>query len=239
MSSSNASGISSSSEASLSSSLPDKETSLCTAIFDYHAQHGDELTLRQGDLVEIISKDHDVTGDDGWWKGKVNDKVGVFPNNFVTTPHTIPNKLKLYGVQEIDYSEIILSEMIGMGGFGQVHRGFWTGQEVAVKVARTDTEEDLDQIVSTVTQEATLFSLLAHANIIGCFGACLVKPHICLVLEYARGGPLSRVLSNKRMGLPPNVLVDWAFQIAEGMHYLHERAVIPIIHRDLKSSNSK
>lgn len=193
--------------------------------------------MRQGDLVEIISKDHDVTGDDGWWKGKVNDKVGVFPNNFVTTPHTIPNKGKSYGVQEIDYAEIVLSEMIGMGGFGQVHRGFWNGKEVAVKVARTDTEEDLDQIVSTVTQEASLFNLLAHPNIIGCYGACLVKPNICLVLEYARGGPLSRVLSNKRMGLPPNVLVDWAYQIAEGMHYLHERAVIPIIHRDLKSSN--
>lgn len=241
MSSSNASGISSSSDASppssLASSQAEKATSLCTAIYDYDAQHGDELTLRQGDLVEIISKDHDVTGDDGWWKGKVNDKVGVFPNNFVTTPHTITGKGRVYGVQEIDFSEIVLSEMIGMGGFGQVHRGFWKSQEVAVKVARTDTDEDLDQIVSTVTQEASLFSLLAHENIINCFGACLVKPNICLVLEYARGGPLSRVLANKRMGLPPNVLVDWAYQIAEGMDYLHERAVIPIIHRDLKSSN--
>ena len=72
MSSSNASGISSSSDASppssLASSQAEKATSLCTAIYDYDAQHGDELTLRQGDLVEIISKDHDVTGDDGWWK---------------------------------------------------------------------------------------------------------------------------------------------------------------------------
>ncbi len=34
-------------------------------------------------------------------------------------------------------------------------------------------------------------------------------------------------------------LSDWVVQIAKGMNYLHEEAIVPIIHRDLKSSNSK
>ncbi|CAG10052.1 unnamed protein product, partial [Tetraodon nigroviridis] len=37
----------------------------------------------------------------------------------------------------------------------------------------------------------------------------------------------------------PHILVNWAVQIARGMQYLHEEAVVSIIHRDLKSSNSK
>uniref|UniRef100_A0A2K5J6V1 mitogen-activated protein kinase kinase kinase n=1 Tax=Colobus angolensis palliatus TaxID=336983 RepID=A0A2K5J6V1_COLAP len=37
--------------------------------------------------------------------------------------------------------------------------------------------------------------------------------------------------------IPPHVLVNWAVQIARGMLYLHEEAFVPILHRDLKSSN--
>lgn len=56
-------------------------------------------------------------------------------------------------------------------------------------------------------------------------------------MEFARGGPLNRVLSGKR--IPPDILVNWAVQIARGMNYLHDEAIVPIIHRDLKSSNSE
>ena len=54
-------------------------------------------------------------------------------------------------------------------------------------------------------------------------------------MEYARGGPLNRVLTGRKVR--PSVLVDWAIQIARGMNYLHNGAPISLIHRDLKSSN--
>lgn len=50
---------------------------------------------------------------------------------------------------------------------------------------------------------------------------------------------MSRALQKFKANIPPDVLVDWAIQIADGMHYLHEQAVITLVHRDLKSSNSK
>uniref|UniRef100_G3U432 Mitogen-activated protein kinase kinase kinase 10 n=1 Tax=Loxodonta africana TaxID=9785 RepID=G3U432_LOXAF len=89
--------------------------------------------------------------------------------------------------------------------------------------------------MSRVRQEARLFGALQHANIIALRGACLSPPHLCLVMEYARGGALSRVLAGRRV--PPHVLVNWAVQVARGMNYLHNDAPVPIIHRDLKSIN--
>ncbi|TFK15073.1 transmembrane protein 229B [Platysternon megacephalum] len=77
--------------------------------------------------------------------------------------------------------------------------------------------------------------MLKHPNIIALRGVCLKEPTLCLIMEFARGGSLNRVLSGKR--IPPDILVNWAVQIARGMNYLHDEAIVPIIHRDLKSSN--
>ena len=138
---------------------------------------------------------------------------------------------------EIDFAELTLEEIIGIGGFGKVYRAFWIGDEVAVKAARHDPDEDISQTIENVRQEAKLFAMLRHPNIIALRGVCLKEPNLCLVMEFARGGPLNRVLSGKR--IPPDILVNWAVQIARGMNYLHDEAIVPIIHRDLKSSNSE
>ncbi|XP_074804952.1 mitogen-activated protein kinase kinase kinase 21 isoform X3 [Natator depressus] len=98
----------------------------------------------------------------------------------------------------------------------------------------------------SVRQEAKLFSMLKHPNIIELHGVCLREPNLCLVMEFARGGSLNRALAGaattgggSRWGrrVPPHILVNWAVQIARGMLYLHEEAIVPILHRDLKSSN--
>ncbi|XP_051942499.1 mitogen-activated protein kinase kinase kinase 9 isoform X2 [Hippocampus zosterae] len=138
-------------------------------------------------------------------------------------------------VLEIDFSELTLEEIIGVGGFGKVYRAVWRGAEVAVKAARQDPDEDEEQTLASVRQEAKLFAMLEHANVMALLGVCLNLPNLCLVMEYARGGALNRVLAGKRV--PPCALVDWAVQVARGMRYLHDQAIVTIIHRDLKSSN--
>lgn len=138
---------------------------------------------------------------------------------------------------EIEYSELELREVIGVGGFGKVHRAYWVGEEVAVKAARQDPDEDVEVTRENVLQEAKLFWSLKHENIVGLMGVCLIPPNLCLVMDYARGGSLNRVLAGRK--IPPDVLVDWAMQVARGMSYLHSGAPISIIHRDLKSSNGK
>ncbi|XP_034025105.1 mitogen-activated protein kinase kinase kinase 10 [Thalassophryne amazonica] len=218
-----------------------------TAVFDYEATADEELTLRRGDLLEVLSKDSKVSGDEGWWTGKIQDKVGIFPSNYVTRgAATSYQQLTAGGLVpggvgvgecplEIDFTELLLEEVIGAGGFGKVYKGLWQGEEVAVKAARQDPDEDISATAESVRQEARLFWMLRHANIISLRGVCLREPNLCLVMEYARGGALNRALAGKKV--PPRVLVNWAVQIATGMDYLHNQAFVPIIHRDLKSSN--
>ncbi|XP_058015899.1 mitogen-activated protein kinase kinase kinase 11 [Ahaetulla prasina] len=204
-----------------------------TALFDYEAASTDELTLRKGDLVEVLSWDSAISGDEGWWAGKLNDRVGIFPSNYVspkTGAYAAPGD-----PPEADFRDLTLEEVIGVGGFGKVYRGSWKGQLVAVKAARQDPDEDISTTAERVRQEARLFAMLKHPNIIALKAVCLQGPNLCLVMEYAAGGPLSRMLAGRR--IPPHILINWAVQIAQGMEYLHCGAIVPVIHRDLKSNN--
>jgi hypothetical protein len=49
-------------------------------LYAYDAQNEDELTIKEGDIINVISKEIE---DQGWFKGELNGKVGVFPDNFV------------------------------------------------------------------------------------------------------------------------------------------------------------
>lgn len=61
--------------------LRDKTAALnrrCKVIYSYQENKPDELTLAVGDVVEIFEE-----VEEGWWRGKLKGKVGVFPSNFV------------------------------------------------------------------------------------------------------------------------------------------------------------
>lgn len=203
--------------------------SLFTAQYDYDAQGEDELSLRRGQIVVVLSKDSNISGDEGWWTGQIGTNVGIFPSNFVTEDEVQP--------VEIDWAELKLEEVIGLGGFGKVHRAYLANEEVALKETIHKPEDSMDDTRKSVLQEANLFWSLKHPNIVALRGVCLKPPQFGLVMEYARGGSLNRVLAGRK--IPPDVLVDWAIQIASGMNYLHNGAPISIIHRDLKSSNGE
>ncbi|XP_014371055.2 CD2-associated protein [Papilio machaon] len=52
----------------------------CRVLFPYTAVNEDELTLAEGEVVTILSKD---APDRGWWRGELHGRVGLFPDNFV------------------------------------------------------------------------------------------------------------------------------------------------------------
>ncbi|NXW15506.1 M3K21 kinase, partial [Circaetus pectoralis] len=163
---------------------------LWTALYDYEASGEDELSLRRGDVVEVLSQDAAVSGDDGWWAGKIRHRLGIFPANYVTRQPRGGAAGSGGGrgdpagsLTEIDFQHLELQEIIGVGGFGKVYRATWRGREVAVKAARQDPDEDITATAESVRQEAKLFSMLRHPNIIALHGVCLREPNLCLVME--------------------------------------------------------
>jgi len=56
--------------------LPDR----AHVVYSYMAENDDELSLTVGDSVVVLDKNLE---DSGWWKGEINGKIGVFPDNFV------------------------------------------------------------------------------------------------------------------------------------------------------------
>ncbi|XP_034549517.1 nostrin [Notolabrus celidotus] len=50
----------------------------CKALYDFTPEQDDELTLKEGDLLDIYRKE-----ENGWWFGELNGKTGHFPSTYV------------------------------------------------------------------------------------------------------------------------------------------------------------
>ncbi len=48
------------------------------ALYDYDATEEGELTFKEGDVIEVIERPGE-----GWYVGKLNGKIGEFPDNYV------------------------------------------------------------------------------------------------------------------------------------------------------------
>uniref|UniRef100_A0A915JQ40 mitogen-activated protein kinase kinase kinase n=1 Tax=Romanomermis culicivorax TaxID=13658 RepID=A0A915JQ40_ROMCU len=245
---------------------------IVTVVLDYKAKFSDELNLKRGSVVEVLSKDAKVSGDEGWWTGKLKpeeddqalstEKVGIFPSNFVrsdlnATLIELENRQDLKAtnncLQNVIFDDLKFENLLGIGGFGRVHKAKWKNQDVAkdeknvfmyfydqkYRAAHIEPGSSLDEIRDCVEREARLFGLLSHKNIVQLLGVSLQAPNFCLILEYCAGESLNKILKHNTQKLSANILIDWAMQIARGMHYLHEQAPISLVHRDLKSSNAR
>ena len=60
-----------------SSSLP--SVTMLYAMYEYTAQYDEELSFPEGARIELLRTD-DNGVDDGWWEGRYEGKVGVFPS---------------------------------------------------------------------------------------------------------------------------------------------------------------
>ncbi|XP_012137201.1 uncharacterized protein LOC100884103 isoform X3 [Megachile rotundata] len=62
---------------------------LYKVLFPYKAANDDELTLNEGDIITLLSKD---ASDEGWWIGEINGRIGLFPDNFVEIVNVAPDQ---------------------------------------------------------------------------------------------------------------------------------------------------
>ncbi len=45
-------------------------------LYEFNPGEKDELAMRPGDVVTVLSMQ---TREQGWWKGQIGDRVGLFP----------------------------------------------------------------------------------------------------------------------------------------------------------------
>ncbi|XP_057979683.1 putative serine/threonine-protein kinase-like protein CCR3 [Malania oleifera] len=139
-----------------------------------------------------------------------------------------------------------LENKIGAGSFGVVYRGkFADGREVAIKRGETSTKtKKFQDKESAFESELAFLSRLHHKHLVRLVGFCEEKDERLLVYEYMKNGALHDHLHDKNnVEKNSSILNSWKMRIkvsldaARGIEYLHNYAVPPIIHRDIKSSN--
>ncbi|KAI4305455.1 hypothetical protein L6164_028820 [Bauhinia variegata] len=104
-------------------------------------------------------------------------------------------------------------KILGKGGFGTVYLGFIDDIQVAVKMLSPESTQGHQQFQA----EVKLLLTVHHRNLTSLIGYCNEDTHKGLIYEYMANGNLHEHLS--------------------GLEYLHNGCKLPIIHRDIKSTN--
>mmetsp|Transcript_66059 Transcript_66059/g.177654 ORF Transcript_66059/g.177654 Transcript_66059/m.177654 type:complete len:732 (-) Transcript_66059:61-2256(-) len=157
----------------------------------------------------------------------------VAPQRLSTPRETL--ECGLSAPEKIIFEDLEFVESLGSGEFGQVFRGSYQGNEVAIKkMYWDDTMSEL--VMQDLSREIESFRHLRHKRLVRFIGACLELPHPCLVTEYCPGGSLHHLLHVRRLELPLLHALNMCLQIADGVMYLHSHTPT-IVHRDLKSLN--
>ncbi|KAM0013254.1 putative protein kinase RLK-Pelle-CR4L family [Helianthus debilis subsp. tardiflorus] len=139
-----------------------------------------------------------------------------------------------------------LENKIGSGSFGVVYKGkLLDGREVAIKRGETcQKAKKFQEKESAFDSELAFLSRLHHKHLVRLVGYCEEREEKLLVYEYMKNGALFDHLHDKKnVEQNSSLLNSWKIRIkialdaARGIEYLHNYAVPPIIHRDIKSSN--
>lgn len=134
---------------------------------------------------------------------------------------------------------------IGAGSFGTVYQGLLPdGREVAIKRGDSNPRNKRFQEKEDAFQsELAFLSRLNHKHLVSLIGFCVENDERLLVYEYMKNGALHDHLHPKNADFESPVISSWKMRIkilldaSRGIEYLHNYAVPPIIHRDIKSSN--
>ncbi|XXG71783.1 hypothetical protein AAC387_Pa07g1029 [Persea americana] len=135
-------------------------------------------------------------------------------------------------VWEIDPRLLKFENKIASGSFGDLYRGTYCSQDIAIKVFKPE-RINLD-MQREFAQEVYIMRKVRHKNVVQFIGACTRAPSLCIVTEYMSGGSVYDFLHKQKGTFKLPSLLRVAIDVSKGMNYLHQNN---IIHRDLKAAN--
>ncbi|KAF8406779.1 hypothetical protein HHK36_008871 [Tetracentron sinense] len=140
----------------------------------------------------------------------------------------VVESLTLYKFEELQKATGFFSEAHRIKG--SVYHGAIKGDTAAIKRMRGD-----------VSNEITILKQISHSHVIRLSGFCVHEGNTYLVYEFAENGSLSECLHEKSyrnsscLGWKQRIQI--AYDVADGLNYLHNYTNPPYIHKDLKSTN--
>ena len=136
---------------------------------------------------------------------------------------------------EIAGGKLVIEELVGHGGMGEVYRARHKhlGRHVAVKMLHARFKDDL-LFCSRFHAEALAISALDHPSLVRILDYGQEEDGtLYLAMDFVEGRELEDFVSKREM-LSHVRIVDIGMQIAAGLGHAHSRG---IVHRDVKPSN--
>ncbi|RGB31484.1 kinase-like domain-containing protein [Rhizophagus diaphanus] len=200
---------------------PEEYSKLYTECWNYDSQ-------KRPNMQQVVSTLNQLRSSNNFQDNNLSDNATEWIKN------ALNNKV----VDFIPFNELTKPEFFKKGGFGHIMKAIWTktGNYVVYKKL-TNTDAVRNDILDAFIHELKIHLHFDYCDrIVRCFGISqdVTTNEYLLVMQYANGGDLRNYLKDNFKKLTWGDKKRLAFQIADGLNYLHNEN---ILHRDLHSKN--
>jgi len=177
------------------------------------------------ELLRLVTKDRSLSDDLPFFQ-----KARRLRQKLSNACHLMPSTIFIRGVQIVDRDALLC------GGFADIFKASYNGLDVALKRLRvTEATKGNHKLQAVLYREALLWEDLKHPYVLPFLGMdseTFPSYFPCIVTPWMRHGT---ILDHIQDNVPRNASLDpLILEIAQGLAYLHSRAVI---HGDLRGLN--